>query len=68
MKNHAWNPEIGADVAPQQRPPPVAVVLPDGTVTAGLWAPTEGPCRRDPGGAGGEPEGRSLPIRRVCWE
>jgi hypothetical protein len=68
MVNHAWNPAIGPDVAPQQRPPPPAVATPDGMVVGELWASSEGPCRQEPGGAGGEPSGRSLPIRKVCWD
>ena len=61
----SWNPALGHDVAPQQRPPPPALVHPDGGVDEGLWTPSEGPCIP---GNGGEPEGRSLPIRKVCWD
>jgi hypothetical protein len=68
MVNHAWNPAIGPDAATQQRPPPPAVATPDGMVVGELWASSEGPCRQEPGGAGGEPSGRSLPIRKVCWD
>ena len=28
----------------------------------GLWTPSEGPVRYDPGGAGGEPDGKTVPI------
>ncbi len=33
-----------------------------------LWAPSAAPCRVDPGGAGGSPDGHSLPIRKVEWD
>jgi hypothetical protein len=26
----------------------------------GLWAPSEGPVRSDPGGPGGEPDGKTI--------
>jgi hypothetical protein len=68
MTHRVWDPSEGHGVAPEQRPPPPARVEPDGTVTGELWAPSEGPCRHETGGAGGEPEGHSLPIRRVCWD
>jgi hypothetical protein len=65
---HVWNPAAGHDSAPEQRPPAPAEVHPDGSVERELWAPSEGPCRHEVGGAGGEPEGHSLPIRKVCWD
>jgi hypothetical protein len=65
---HAWNPARGPGVAAQQRPPPPAVVRSDGSVDRKLWTPSEGPCRNEVGGAGGEPDGRSMPIRKVCWD
>jgi len=68
MSHPPWNPAAGHEVAPQQRPPPPAAVHPDGHVDRELWAPSEGPCRHEVGGAGGEPEGWSTPIRKVCWE
>jgi hypothetical protein len=68
MTHRVWDPSAGHGVASEQRPPPPARVEPDGTVTGELWAPSEGPCRRETGGAGGEPEGHGLPIRRVCWD
>jgi hypothetical protein len=67
-KTHAWNPADSRDADPRQRPPGPAETLPDGTVRGGLWANSEGPYRHETGGAGGEPEGHSLPIRRVSWD
>ncbi len=69
MSHHVWNPGEGQqDIQPEQRPPAPPEVFPDGSVAQSLWAPSEGPCRVDPGGAGGEPEGHSLPIRKVVWD
>jgi hypothetical protein len=66
--HRSWNPAAGHDAAPQQLPPAPACVQPDGTVDRKLWTPSEGPCRHEVGGAGGEPEGWSVPIRKVCWD
>jgi hypothetical protein len=60
MPHRNWNPAAGHDSAPEQHP--------DGSVDRQLWAPSEGPYRTETGGAGGEPEGHSLPIRRVSWD
>jgi hypothetical protein len=69
VKNHLhWNPAAGHDAAPQQLPPPPASVHADGSVDRGLEAPSEGPCRHEVGGAGGEPDGHTLPIYKVCWD
>ncbi len=68
MSTHSWDPAEGHDIANEQRPPPPGSVHPDGSVDGGLWAPSEGPCRDEVGGAGGEPEGRSVPIRKVSWD
>ncbi len=68
MTHLLWNPAAGHDVDPEQRPPPPAPAHPDGSVGRQLWAPSEGPCRPETGGAGGEPEGRSTPVRKVCWD
>ncbi|GEJ55483.1 hypothetical protein [Anaeromyxobacter diazotrophicus] len=68
MPHRSWSPAASRDAAPEQRPPAPASVHPDGSVDRELWAPSEGPCRHEVGGAGGEPEGRSLPIRKVCWD
>lgn len=60
-----WNPADGHDAAPQQRVPVGTEVFGDGSTERarfGLWTPTEGPVRRDPGGPGGEPNGRTIPI------
>ncbi|HET7753257.1 MAG TPA: hypothetical protein VFK85_05045 [Anaeromyxobacteraceae bacterium] len=64
----SWNPGQGAGVAEQQVPPAPAVVRSDGSVDRMLWTPTEGPCRTEVGGAGGEPDGTSVPIRKVSWD
>jgi hypothetical protein len=68
MAHRTWNPAAGPEAAAPQVLPPPAAVSPDGRVPPGLWAPSEGPCRHEVGGAGGEPEGWSVPIRIVCWE
>ena len=68
MTHLEWNPADGHEVDPEQRPPSPAEAYPDGRVPRQLWTPSEGPCRSDPGGAGGEPEGHSLPIRKVVWD
>lgn len=68
MVDHVWNPAAGHDSVPEQRPPAPGHVQPDGSVEGELWAPSEGPCRPEVGGAGGEPEGHSLPIRKVSWD
>jgi hypothetical protein len=64
----AWNPAQGPAPVPAQRPPGPPELLADGTVVGALWASSAGPCRVDPGGAGGSPDGRSLPIRKVVWD
>ncbi len=61
----AWSPADGPDAAPQQRPKVGFEVFGDGSTErahAGLWAPSGGPIRRDPGGPGGEPNGRTISI------
>ncbi len=68
MPHRNWNPASGHDAAPEQRPPAPAPIHPDGSVDRQLWAPSEGPYRTETGGAGGEPDGHSLPIRKVCWD
>ncbi len=68
MTGHAWSPGAGHETDPRQVPPHPMTIRPDGTVTVGLWAPSEGPCRPEVGGAGGEPEGWSTPIRKVSWD
>lgn len=67
----AWNPADGPGPAPQQRIPAPSFVRADGSTLRGsgaLWVPSEGPCRPETGGAGGEPDGRTIPIRKVCWD
>jgi hypothetical protein len=63
-----WNPALGTKGTPHPGVPSPATVQPDGTVERRLWASSAGPCRTDPGGAGGQPEGRSMPIRKDCWD
>ncbi len=67
----AWNPADGPGPAPEQSIPAPSPIHPDGTTergTSALWAPSQGPVRPETGGAGGEPEGHSSPIRKVCWD
>ncbi len=49
-------------MAPQQIPGRTAHVGGDGEDDrrSGLWAPSEGPVRSDPGGPGGEPDGHTI--------
>ena len=61
----AWSPADGPDAALQQRVPVGTEVFGDGSTERsrkGLWTPSEGPVRHDPGGPGGEPNGRTIPI------
>ena len=72
-RSRAWNPAEGPDAAPQQQLPPPAAVRPDGwtpRLDAGgaLWTPSQGPSRPETGGAGGEPSGRAIAIRKECWD
>lgn len=62
-RRHAWSPAEGPDAAPQQIPPRNGHVSGDGGEDrrSGLWAPSEGPVRSDPGGPGGEPDGKTIP-------
>jgi hypothetical protein len=67
----AWSPERGPAAAPQQRVPPPPRVDARGRVVRGpgaLWTASEGPCRPETGGAGGEPDGTTIPIRKDCWD
>jgi hypothetical protein len=60
-----WRASDGPDAAPQQRRDPGSGLAGDGTTersSHGLWTPTEGPMRHDPGGPGGEPNGRTIPV------
>ncbi len=60
----AWSPSEGPDAAPQQIPPRTGHVsgAGDDDRGGGLWAPSEGPVRSDPGGPGGEPDGKTISI------
>jgi hypothetical protein len=62
-KTHAWSPAEGPGVAPQQVHHPGSYVSGDGDEERehrGLWSPSEGPVRTDPGGPGGEPDGHTI--------
>jgi hypothetical protein len=65
-RKRAWSPAEGPDAAPQQvRHGGGSRIFGDGRTEraeGGLWAPTEGPMRTDPGGPGGEPDGKTIPI------
>ena len=60
-RTHAWTPSEGPEAAPQQIPHRTGHVSGSGEDdrATGLWAPSEGPVRSDPGGPGGEPDGRT---------
>jgi hypothetical protein len=68
MTHAVWDPSAGSVMAPAQRPPPPATVLSDGSVRGQRSVASEGPCRTEVGGAGGEPDGRSTPVYRVSWD
>jgi len=68
MTHAVWDPSAGNLMAPEQRPPPPATVRSDGSVRGQFSVASEGPCRTEVGGAGGEPDGRSAPIYRVSWD
>jgi hypothetical protein len=61
-RKRAWSPADGPAVAPQQVPPRSGHVSGGGDDDRrnGLWAPSEGPVRSDPGGPGGEPDGKTI--------
>lgn len=65
IRKSAWSPAAGPDAAPQQIRSSGSRIFGDGRTErseGGLWAPTEGPMRTDPGGPGGEPDGKTIPI------
>jgi hypothetical protein len=68
MTHPVWNPGAGGPMAAQQLPPLPSTVLSDGSVRGQRSVASEGPCRTEVGGAGGEPDGRSVPIYRMCWD
>jgi hypothetical protein len=72
-RSHAWNPAEGPDAARQQLPPRPPAIRADGWTErldegGALWAPSQGPSRPETGGAGGEPNGRTVAIRKDCWD
>ncbi len=64
MAKRAWSPAEGPDVAPEQIPHRSGHVSGSGEDDRrkGLWAPSEGPVRSNPGGSGGEPDGKTISI------
>jgi hypothetical protein len=69
MPHRVWDPSAGSEVAPEQLPPSPATVHGDGSLSPQRSVASEGPCLTEVGGgAGGEPDGRSLPIYRVSWD
>lgn len=69
MTHRVWDPAAGSPAAPEQLPPRPATVHSDGAVSAERSVASEGPCLTEVGGgAGGEPDGKSLPIYRVSWD
>ena len=69
MTHAVWDPSAGDPSAPEQLAPPPATVLSDGSVRGQRSVASEGPCPTEVGGgAGGEPDGKSLPIFRVSWD
>jgi hypothetical protein len=65
IKKRAWSPADGPAAAPQQIPRAPTRAYGDGSTErarhGGLWTPSEGPVFADPGGPGGEPNGRTIP-------
>jgi hypothetical protein len=69
MDHRVWDPSAGERTAKEQRPERPATVRSDGSVREQRSVASEGPCLTEVGGgAGGEPDGRSLPIHRVSWD
>jgi len=60
-RRNAWSPTEGPCAAPQQQVPARTAVRGDGQDVreGGLWTPSEGPVRREPGGPGGETDGEA---------
>ncbi len=63
-RTQAWSPADGPDTDPRQvpdrAPPHYAGDGATERARGGLWSPSEGPVRSDPGGPGGEPDGRTI--------
>lgn len=69
MTHAVWDPSAGHPMAPEQLPPVPSTVGSDGSVLLQRSVASEGPCPTEVGGgAGGAPDGRSLPIYRVSWD
>lgn len=62
-RHHVWSPAEGPEASPEQIPhrSGYSGSGEDGRAS-GLWAPSEGPVRSDPGGPGGEPDGKTISI------
>ncbi len=65
MPHKCWSPADGPDAAPQQIPHVAPRLFGDGRTERAsgdhLWSGSEGPMRSDPGGPGGEPDGKTIP-------
>ena len=63
-RHHVWSPAEGPEASPEQNPASQRVRSGSGEDgrAGGLWAPSEGPVRSDPGGPGGEPDGKTISI------
>jgi hypothetical protein len=65
IRKHVWSPAEGPEAAPQQISRRAGYVSGSGdddrNAGSRLWAPSSGPTRTDPGGAGGEPDGHTVP-------
>ena len=69
MGHVVWDPSAGERAAREQCPSRPATVRSDGSVHGQRSVASEGPCLTEVGGgAGGEPDGTSLPIYRVSWD
>lgn len=69
MARAVWDPSAGSPMPPEQLMPIPSTVGPDGRVLGQRSVASEGPCPTEVGGgAGGAPDGRSLPIYRVSWD
>ncbi len=69
MTHTVWDPSAGSPMSPEQLPPAPGTVRSDGSVRGQRSVASEGPCLTEVGGgAGGGPDGVSLPIYRVSWD
>ena len=66
-KKRAWSPANGPASKESHVPHAATRLYGDGSTEraregGGLWTPSEGPVRSDPGGPGGEPDGKTISI------